>query len=90
MTKFLTVEEVAELIAPEGINKHMWAWRRMADGRIPGAIRIDRTHLVIPEVKLMEWLASQTVEPARTANDDDTAPPYGVSPRAWRNRRKLD
>ena len=62
MTKYLTVEQVADLIAPDGINKHMWTWRRMADGRIPGAIRIDRTHLVIPEAKFLEWMASNTVE----------------------------
>ena len=89
MTKYLSVEEVADLIAPDGLDKHMWTWRRMADGRIPGAIRIDRTHMVIPEGKLTAWLESNTVEPAHAANDD-AAPPYGVSPRVWRNRRKLD
>ncbi|MCX8559820.1 hypothetical protein OS122_02760 [Mycolicibacterium mucogenicum] len=65
VTKLLTVDEVADLIAPDGVNKHMWTWRRMADGRIPGAIRIDRTHLVIPEAKFHAWLAANTVEPVR-------------------------
>lgn len=88
MTKFLTVEEVAELIAPDGINKHMWTWRRMADGRIPGAIRIDRTHLVIPEARLMSWLAAQTVEPVdtRPVTVTETAVVHGLSPRVASRR----
>lgn len=88
MTKFLTVEEVAELIAPDGINKHMWTWRRMADGRIPGAIRIDRTHLVIPEARLMAWLASNTVEAAddTPVTVTESAVIHGLSPRVASRR----
>lgn len=76
MTKYLTVEQVAELIAPDGINKHMWTWRRMVDGRIPGAIRIDRTHLVIPESKLMAWLASNTID---TESEESVEEPIEVA-----------
>ena len=88
MTKLLTVEQVAELIAPAGINKHMWTWRRMADGRIPGAIRIDRTHLVIPEARLMSWLASNTVEPADATpvTVTESAVIHGLSPRVASRR----
>ena len=64
MTRYLTVQQVADLIAPDGVDKHMWTWRRMADGRIPGAIRIDRTHMILPESKLQAWLAANTIEPA--------------------------
>ncbi len=88
MTKFLTVEQVAELIAPDGINKHLWTWRRMADGRIPGAIRIDRTHLVIPEARLMAWLASNTVEAAddTPVTVTESAVIHGLSPRVASRR----
>lgn len=88
MTKFLTVEQVAELIAPDGINKHLWTWRRMVDGRIPGAIRIDRTHLVIPEARLMAWLASNTVEAAddTPVTVTESAVIHGLSPRVASRR----
>lgn len=92
MSKFLTVEQVADMIAPDGINKHMWTWRRMADGRIPGAIRIDRTHLVIPEVKFLAWMASNTIEPAspepvlEAVPDMESAVTHGLSQRVASRR----
>lgn len=81
----LTVEEVAERIAPDGVDKHMWTWRRMADGRIPGAIRIDRTHMLLPEAKLLSWMDSRTIEPVQSAPVvEEVAVVHGLSPRAAR------